>query len=167
MEGPVDRLAQTLESPFEIRPLCPHEASRLLAMYDRFEPKRIWQGLPPEEAGARRRWLEALTASGVHLVGWHGEEVAGHLALLPDPARGDAELLIFVHQEFRRKGLGRRLAREALKWACAQGLACVWLTVETYNQPAVRLYQSLGFQSCDKDPCERMMVLRIQGGGTL
>jgi ribosomal protein S18 acetylase RimI-like enzyme len=43
------------------------------------------------------------------------------------------------------KGFGRRIVLAALKWARLRGAKQAWLQVEADNQPAIRLYRSLGF----------------------
>lgn len=45
----------------------------------------------------------------------------------------------------RRRGLGRAIVKSALKWAVAQGARKAWLQVETGNEGAIALYQSMGF----------------------
>ena len=45
----------------------------------------------------------------------------------------------------RGKGFGRRIVLSALKWARLRGARQAWLQVEADNEPALRLYQSLGF----------------------
>lgn len=45
----------------------------------------------------------------------------------------------------RGKGHSRRLVTSALKWARMRGAKEAWLQVEAANEPAVRLYRSLGF----------------------
>lgn len=55
-------------------------------------------------------------------------------ALEVDPAR-------------RRRGLGRRVISELLEWGAERGASTVWLHVETDNEPALALYESLGFRT--------------------
>lgn len=52
-----------------------------------------------------------------------------------------------VAPEHRRRGLARRMLAELLEWGGEQGAATVWLHVETDNQPALALYESLGFRT--------------------
>jgi ribosomal protein S18 acetylase RimI-like enzyme len=46
----------------------------------------------------------------------------------------------------RGKGYGRRIVLSALKWARLHGARIAWLQVKIANQPAFKLYESLGFQ---------------------
>lgn len=62
----------------------------------------------------------------------------------------DAELTglfeVLTIKEQRRQGLARKLLCELFSWSRAQGATTAWLAVVAANLPAVRLYQSLGFQ---------------------
>jgi ribosomal protein S18 acetylase RimI-like enzyme len=55
--------------------------------------------------------------------------------------------LIYVDPIYRRQGIGRELMRYAETWAKAQGYTQIGLQVFTTNQPAIELYQQLGYQS--------------------
>jgi ribosomal protein S18 acetylase RimI-like enzyme len=46
----------------------------------------------------------------------------------------------------RGKGYGRRIVLSALKWARLRGAHTAWLQVEMDNQPALSLYNGLGFE---------------------
>jgi ribosomal protein S18 acetylase RimI-like enzyme len=49
----------------------------------------------------------------------------------------------------------------AIQQAKALGLRSVWLTVESDNFKAIKLYKKMGFQFCDAGLSERKMALRI------
>ncbi len=55
--------------------------------------------------------------------------------------------LIYVDPIYRRQGIGRALMKHAEIWAKAQGYVQIGLQVFTANQPAIDLYQQLGYQS--------------------
>ena len=52
---------------------------------------------------------------------------------------------VFVHSDFRGKGLGRRLLEHVLDWACKQGMMRVTLLADHDNHTAINFYQKLGF----------------------
>lgn len=62
----------------------------------------------------------------------------------------DAELAglfeVLTIPEKRRQGLARRLVLQLFAWSRTKGATTGWLAVVADNQPAVRLYQSLGFR---------------------
>lgn len=54
--------------------------------------------------------------------------------------------LIYVDPSYRRQGIARALMAYAQTWAKAQGYTQIGLQVFTNNQPAIELYQQLGYQ---------------------
>lgn len=69
-----------------------------------------------------------------------------------DRARGSAGLHddwlgvhgLVVEPEHRRRGLARAVMAALLEWGAEQGATTVWLHVETGNDPAIALYESMG-----------------------
>jgi L-amino acid N-acyltransferase YncA len=59
--------------------------------------------------------------------------------------RGTAELSVYVHEEFRRRGLARRLLEEAIARAPALGLTALVGLIFAHNEPSIRLFEQLGF----------------------
>lgn len=150
-------------SPFEVRGYRTEDHSRLAEMYDSFYPKAKFQGMPPLEERVRQKWLEKLLDSGENFLAWQEDKVVGHVVVLPDFNRGDAEYLIFVSQSNRGYGVGTELTRKAIERARTLGLKRIWLTVDAYNFRATRLYKKFGFQFCERSESasERMMLLQL------
>jgi GNAT superfamily N-acetyltransferase len=55
--------------------------------------------------------------------------------------------LVYVEPTHRRQGIGRALMEHAQAWAKAQGYTQIGLQVFITNQPAIDLYQQLGYES--------------------
>jgi ribosomal protein S18 acetylase RimI-like enzyme len=55
--------------------------------------------------------------------------------------------LIYVEPGYRRQGIGRELMRQAEVWAKLEGYSQISLQVFTTNQPAIDLYDSLGYEA--------------------
>lgn len=156
------------EREIEIRGYEPAAAvpEPLVEMYDRFDPADRAQGIPPSGERRIREWLGDLFADGFSVIAWHGERVAGHATLVPEgdpdePADGDYELAIFVHQDYQGAGVGKRLLRALLGFGAAHGVRRVWLTVERWNRPAIGLYEDVGFEVTDAGTFDHEMCLRL------
>jgi len=149
--------------PFDVRPYRSGYFPYLVEMYGHFSPKGRFQGMPPKEFGTLEKWLGMLIRNGENVLAWRQERVIGHVVLLPDFEKGDAEYLIFVNQFDRGQGVGSELTRAALQLAGKLGLKTVWLTVDAYNFRAVRLYRKFGFSFCEayESPSERMLNIRV------
>lgn len=150
--------------PFEVKDYRPENYPDLVDMYDAFSPKARFQGMPPGEKNLRDKWIKGLVEGGENILAWRKGEVIGHVVLIPDFSKGDAEYLIFVNQFNRGLGLGRALTEAAIKKADRMSLVTLWLTVDAYNFRAIRLYKSFGFQFLDdyRSPSERMMFFHLR-----
>ena len=140
------------------------EFERLVSMYTSFDPEDRAQGIPPGREDRVRSWLEALlTEDAVNVIAWAGDAVAGHATLVPD-AEGAYELAIFVHQDYQHAGIGRALIRCLLGEGARRGVERVWLTVERWNEVAISLYHSVGFETTNAESFELEMGLRLDPG---
>ena len=146
---------------FQIGRCATGDLSCLMAMYHRFSPKPASQGLPPPDLDTCGKWINELIQIGENLLAWHEQEVIGHAALIPDVNRGSGEYVIFVHQDYRNRGIGTALTHAILDKARNLGFQSLWLTVAITNAIAIRLYVKLGFQYCDMDECERTMRITL------
>jgi RimJ/RimL family protein N-acetyltransferase len=132
-------------------------------MYATFEPKLIYFGLPPAGSELIERWLHDVLddTQNANLVLTRGERVIGHAALLHYPATpGVREIAIFVHQDHRSRGIGRRLFLAAMHHGCHDlGLGRVWLWVNRRNVRGLRLYSSVGFVATEDSRLEPEIVM--------
>jgi L-amino acid N-acyltransferase YncA len=58
---------------------------------------------------------------------------------------GFGELGMLVHRDWRGRGVGSALLREAIVWARGQGLHKLCLEVFAHNEAAIALYRKAGF----------------------
>ena len=75
--------------------------------------------------------------------------LVARLSLSRDPhpaSRHVADLGLMVDAEHRRRGIGRTLLEEAVVWARGAGIRKLELHVFPWNEPALRLYESFGFE---------------------
>lgn len=146
---------------FEVVEIGENAQSELRAMYDGFTQQAITQGLPPAVESERHKWVRTLLDLGVNFVATQEGEIVGHSVLIPIEERGDAEYVIFVSEGFRSRGLGTALTKEAIGKARSMGISSVWLTVESFNFRAIKLYRKVGFEFYDKGERERTMGLKL------
>jgi len=150
-------------NPFTVRRYNPRDYAKLSSMYDAFSPKARFQGMPPYEKIPREKWLKKLILGGENLLAWQKIKVIGHVVILPDFKKHDAEYLIFIIQSNRGIGIGSALTQTAINRAENLGLNSIWLMVDAYNFRATKLYKKFGFSFSDvyRSASERMMVYSI------
>jgi ribosomal protein S18 acetylase RimI-like enzyme len=133
----------------EIRPVEPHEATRLrdirlVALQD--APDAFGSSNEREMDRPLETWAEWLT-SGLTLVADDGDGWYGLVVGKTDP--DDRSLVhvfsMWVDPAHRRAGLGQRLLDRVVSWAWEAGAKCVRLAVADGNEEALRLYRSYGF----------------------
>ena len=98
-----------------------------------------------------RRYLRAVRGhpDAAVFVVEDGDRLVGRLSLARDghPASSHvADLGLMVAASHRRRGVGRALLEQAVAWAKAAGVRKLELHVFTWNEPAIALYESFGFE---------------------
>jgi ribosomal protein S18 acetylase RimI-like enzyme len=58
---------------------------------------------------------------------------------------------IYVAPEYKRRGIGKALVREAVNCANALRARCLWLETQNLNYPAINFYLKMGFKFCGFD----------------
>ncbi|WP_248898006.1 GNAT family N-acetyltransferase [Haloplanus halobius] len=135
----------------------------LAAMYEAFDPADRAQGIPPTDPERIADWLGSITGpETVNVVAEHEDAVVGHATLVPDEPEGTAELAIFVLQDYQHAGIGTHLLETLLGAGQDECVERVWLTVERWNDAAIRLYEKVGFRTSDAESFEHEMTLRLQ-----
>ena len=110
--------------------------------------------LAPDEVtltvDAERKLIATLPASQRFLVAELDGEIVGNLQLKPmSDRRALAHVRVLgmgVRRGWRRRGVGRALLAEAVRWAPTAGVSRIELYVYARNTPAIRLYESFGFE---------------------
>ncbi len=142
----------------------------VVEMYAEFDPTDRAQGIPPTGEQRIRNWLETIATHSINVVASHDGAVIGHAMLVPDTSDPDAiddradvewELAIFVLQEYQRAGIGTQLLEHLLGHASEIGIERVWLTVERWNNPAIALYERVGFEATGTESFEQEMAIRL------
>ncbi len=148
----------------EVREYAFDDFASLVEMYKSFEPKRVAQGLPPPDTPRIANWLDRLQHKSRSLVAFDDARIVGHVVLCPI-SDASVEYTIFVHQDYRRQGLGTSLTHLALEFVQQMGFAEVFLCTEVSNHPAMCLYRKVGFQTTSVygDECEMRISVTARG----
>lgn len=98
-----------------------------------------------------RRYLKAIRGhpDAAVFVADDGGRVVGRLSLARDPHPAShhvADLGLMVAASHRRQGLGRALIQQAVAWGHDAGVKRLELHVFPWNEPAIALYESCGFE---------------------
>jgi len=106
---------------------------------------------PWRSVGDERRYLRTVQRhpdAAVFVAEDEGELVA-RLSVSRDPhpaSRHVADLGLMVAESHRRQGIGSALLRETVTWARGAGVRKLELHVFPWNEPALRLYETFGFE---------------------
>lgn len=144
----------SVRPPFHVRKAEPGDAPELveLALAVGSEPEGwlvtngTWRSVSDE-----RRYVRAIRRSkaAAVLVAEAPEGIVGRLSLSRDPhpaSRHVADLGLMVAADWRRRGVGRALMLGAEEWARGAGVRKLELHVLPYNEAAIALYESLGYE---------------------
>jgi ribosomal protein S18 acetylase RimI-like enzyme len=145
-----------------VRRLKDKDQPLLEQMYDALEPLGEALGLPPEKPDQRRSWLASLR-DGINLCAFVDGTLVGHLALVP--IGNAAELVEFVHQDFRRREIGTSLARAAVEEARAAGYGRISVFIDSHNKAARLGLLKFGFLPVWEDLPEAEYVYWLTPGG--
>jgi GNAT superfamily N-acetyltransferase len=135
----------------------------LVAMYDGFDPLGAALGLPPHTAEARRKWVGSALCDIVNVAAFSAAgQIVGHAFLAPS-SPGSAEIAVFVHQDFRRRGIGAALLRKALELGREADVQHAWAVTSSENRTALRFLIRCGFRQIrsDFDVTELEIDLRV------
>jgi ribosomal protein S18 acetylase RimI-like enzyme len=126
------------------RPLEQDEFDDLVAMYDSLDSDSRTQGLPPTTRSGIENWLSSLVERGWNLVVEGDDGLVAHTAAVPT-STGRPELVVFVHQSVRERGIGTELLKHLIAHTDARGHDGLTLNVSAGNDRAIAVYQNIGF----------------------
>ena len=137
-----------------VRPAEPADASELVTLAaavgresgDWLLTTETWRPVADE-----RRYLKAVRRhpDAAVLVAVDDDHVVGRLSLARDPHPASthvADLGLMVAASHRRQGIGRALLEAAVTWSRRAGVRKLELHVFPWNEPAIQLYESFGFE---------------------
>ncbi len=136
----------------------PEDCANLLLMYHVFEPKGIAMGVPPLDEEVRIKWIDSILESFFNILAIHEERVIGHASFSLQPPSASPEYSIFLHQDYRRQGIGTHLTRTIRRICREMGCDRLWVAVPCHNVQAINFFKKLGFKFTGPIDSERQMV---------
>jgi RimJ/RimL family protein N-acetyltransferase len=137
-----------------VRPATPGDAAALVALAEEVGGEdgrwilaaETWRSVSDE-----RRYLRTVQRhpDATVFVAEDDRRIAARLSLSRDPhpsSRHVADLGLMVAEAYRRRGIARMLLDEAVAWARVSGIRKIELHVFPWNEPALALYESFGFE---------------------
>ena len=105
--------------------------------------------------------------NGLFLLAWHNGELAGGVGLRKLNDKVCEMKRLFVYEQFRGMGLGRRLCIELIKKAKNLEYEKMRLDTLGYMKAAIRLYATLGFKEIapyrfNPDPTAKYLELNLK-----
>lgn len=145
--------------PILFRKVIDEDHARLLKMYQDFEPKESYQGLPPADPERLAEWVHSMLDNGFNIVGISFDQKAiCHGAIFNiDGCRSD--FILAVSPPYQNAGIGIQLTRIVKKVSQEIGYRNIWLCVEPYNMKAKHIYSKVGFHYISRQICEECEML--------
>lgn len=135
-------------SPARIRPATADDIPALLDLWESVAEEGRWIGAeaPIDRVERAHRWRATYFAgdSACAFVAETEDGIVG--AANVEDRRGLVELGMLVGAEHRRHGIGTQLLRVCIGWATSKGAHKITLQVWPHNEPAIALYEKLGFE---------------------
>jgi L-amino acid N-acyltransferase YncA len=135
-----------------IRDAVEADLPAIIEIYNATVPTRmVTAELKPTTVEARLPWFREhspreypfwVVESNGRVIGWLDFQ-----KFLPRGAyRGTAQISVYVHEKFRRRGIGQRLLEEAIARAPSLGITVLVGLIFGHNEPSLKLFQRLGFE---------------------
>ena len=135
-----------------IRDAVEADLPAIIEIYNATVPTRmVTAELEPTTVEARLPWFRDhspdeypfwVAESDGRVIGW-----LDFKKLLPRCAyRATAEISVYVHENFRRHGVGQRLLEEAIARAPSLGITVLVGLIFGHNEPSLKLFQRFGFE---------------------
>ena len=124
----------------------------IVAIFNATIPTRMVSAqLEPVTVAERLPWFREHSPENHPIwIAEHDGAVAGWLSISPFLTRcayrGTAELSVYVHEDFRRRGVGAALLEAAIVRAPEYGLTTFVGLVFAHNEPSLQLFAKAGFK---------------------
>jgi CBS domain-containing protein/GNAT superfamily N-acetyltransferase len=120
---------------------------KILKMYQDFEPKESYQGLPPSNPEKLQQWVNLMMNNAFNIIGMSFDKrVICHGSIF-EIDKDRSEFILAVFPEFQNAGIGMNLTRMIKSVSKELGFEKIWLCVEPTNMKAKHIYRKLGFET--------------------
>jgi L-amino acid N-acyltransferase YncA/predicted O-methyltransferase YrrM len=155
--GLQDRRSETAVTNLIIRDAVEADVPAIVAIYNAAVATQIATAqLRPISIEEGHNWLSENSDDYPFWVAETDGDVFGWLSFkqfLPRCAyRGTAEISVYVDQKFRRRGVARRLLKEAIARAPSLRINALVGLIFGHNKPSLKLFEQLGFQRWGEMP---------------
>ena len=142
-----------------IREVSERDLPRLTALYVEAVSRQPDAAAPAAAPPDHQEWLKGMLRRGFNFVAEETGRLVAHLVLV---RVGDsAEMTIFVHPDFRRRGIGTALLRVALDQARDMDLRHVWAAVNPDDNAIQQTLSHLGFVVSRQTETSMVMALSL------
>jgi L-amino acid N-acyltransferase YncA len=146
------RSASATTTNIIIRDAVESDLQAIIDIYNATVPTRmVTAELEPTTVEARLPWFREhspdkypfwVAESEGRVIGW-----LDFKKFLPRCAyRGTAEISVYIDEEFRRRGVARRLLEDAITRAPSLGINAIVGLIFGHNEPSLKLFERLGFR---------------------
>lgn len=164
MSSGLARAATASARAWHIRRIRASDAERLSAFYAALScESRLTRFLGISPGIGRPLARSMSTADHEHREGFVavvGEWIVGHLSLEP-VSDGTEEVAVAVADAWQRRGIGRALFEEGLRWARQRGVRSIVATAYAWNTPVLRLLSSAPEASTTGDSLAGVVLVEI------
>lgn len=143
-----------------IRPYREASFESLLELYDAIKTSTL--AVPPDDTDDREAWLRRLEAEGWNLIATRGDDVVGHVGVVPADA-ATPEFVIFVHPDARNRGIGTELLEHVVARAADRAHDELHLNVSRRRRQAIAVYENVGFEVTCTNVMDLEMTLTLAG----
>lgn len=106
--------------------------------------------IEPQSIGKQEKWFERHTGKYTVIVAVENDVVVGWASLSPWSDRSaysnTADIAVYIKEEFRGKGIGRKLVEKLLKKGPEMGLHTAIAKICSENEVSLNLFGKLGFK---------------------
>lgn len=155
------RFTDKEEEALIARPYRSEDLEPLVDMYEDLDSYSRTMGLPPAGRPQIENWLVNLMDRGWGLIALRGERIVGHVAATPEQS-ATPEIVIFVHQDVRDRGIGTELMKQLLAYAADKDHAGLSLEVSSGKERAISVYENIGFDVVESTLRELQMEISLQ-----